>query len=112
MGAHKYETPLWIDSNVEQMASVKPNVYQQITIDAVQADEEGYVDSYLVHPSFVYGASSGRLVDEGLANRLSTPVGMLIKLGIQRRQAGIVGQGKNVWPTVSIADSRPLFSIF
>jgi hypothetical protein len=68
----------------------------------------GYVKSYIILPSTIYGLATGKLVDIGVQNRHSVQIPFLINASLARGQAGIVGTGKNVWPNVNIDESGSL----
>jgi len=71
----------------------------------------GYVRTYIIAPSTIYGHATGRLVDLGIQNKSSIQIPILIKASLDRGQGGMVGEGKNLWPNVHIDDSqrkRPL----
>ena len=50
------------------------------------------------------------LVDQGIQNRLSIQVPQLIRASLARGRAGMVGDGKNIWPDVNIDDGTPEMS--
>ncbi|KAM6504217.1 hypothetical protein JOM56_001160 [Amanita muscaria] len=69
----------------------------------------GYIKSYIILPSTIYGAASGTLVDIGVQNAYSQQIPALVKLSLQRGKAGIFGPGKNLWPNVHIDDVTDLY---
>jgi hypothetical protein len=87
------------------MAAINPKaLHREVDIEVVKGDTEGYVKTYIVLPSTIYGIASGPLVDAGFANPHSVQIPGQIKLGLVRGQAGVTGEGKNVWPHVHIDD--------
>jgi hypothetical protein len=54
----------------------------------------------------IYGVATGRLAQMGIQNSHSIHIPVLIKLGLHRRQGGMVGQGRNLWPNVEIGERR------
>ncbi|KAF9524906.1 hypothetical protein CPB83DRAFT_860441 [Crepidotus variabilis] len=101
---------IYDDSNVAQIESIPdtaPNRKVELTL--VNADKEGYVRTYIVVPSTIYGTPTGVLVDQGLQNPFSLQVPGLIKASANRGRAGMVGQGKNIWPNVHIDDVAQLY---
>lgn len=66
----------------------------------------GYMKTYLVLPSTVYGIASGPLVEAGIMNPYSQQLPALIKAALARGYAGMVGEGKNISGNVHIDDSR------
>ncbi|PFH53081.1 hypothetical protein AMATHDRAFT_138304, partial [Amanita thiersii Skay4041] len=75
----------------------------------VEADNQGYVHTYIILPGTIYGEASGPLVDLGVQNAYSQQIPRLVKLSLQRGQAGMVGEGKNTWPNVHIDDVADLY---
>jgi len=71
----------------------------------------GYVRTYIILPSTIYGVATGKLVELGIQNPYSIQMPALINASIDRRQAGMVGRGKNVWPNVYIDDSMYQVSV-
>lgn len=68
----------------------------------------GYIKSYIVLPSTIYGIASGVLVYQGIQNPHSMQVPQLIRAALARGRAGMVGAGKNIWPDVNIDDGTSL----
>ncbi len=63
-------------------------------------------------PSTIYGLASGPLVDAGIVNPRSMQIPALIEASMDRRQAGMVGEGRNFHPNVHIDDGLLLPSVF
>jgi len=70
----------------------------------------GYIKSYLVLPSMIYGIAAGRLVDLGIQNKFSTQIPQLIKAALGRGRGGTVGAGTNKWVNVHIDDGGHIIS--
>jgi hypothetical protein len=68
------------------------------------------VKTYIVLPSTIYGIATGSLVDAGLQNPFSQQIPQLIKLSLKRGRAGMVGEGRNIWPNVHIHDGRQFYT--
>jgi NAD(P)-dependent dehydrogenase (short-subunit alcohol dehydrogenase family) len=97
------------DSNVEEMESIPAgSPHRAIDLLVVNAGEEGYVKSYLIVPSTIYGIAKHSIAQAGLANKQSIQIPLLIKAALQRGRAGHVGEGKNIWPNVSLEDGENL----
>ncbi len=71
-----------------------------------EADTQGYVRAYIVLPSLIYGFATHRLVKAGVSNSISIQIPFLIRASLARKQAGMIGQGKALWPDVHIDDSE------
>ena len=61
-------------------------------------------------PSTIYGIATGSLVDAGLQNPLSQQIPTLVKLSLKRGRAGMIGEGRNIWPNVHIHDSQHIYT--
>ena len=67
---------------------------------------KGYVKSYIVMPGLIYGIPDNPLVDAGIQHPNSIAIPALIKVALDRKQPGIVGQGVSRWPNISVDDSK------
>lgn len=95
------------DSNVEQMASLAPTqMHRNVDLELLKADEEGYIKSYIILPSTIYGVANHKLTQLGIANNHSLQIPQLVGASLKRGQAGMVGEGKNVWPNVHVDDGE------
>jgi len=111
VGKFSYEH-FFSDTNVEQIESLPPTAWHRnVDLEIVKADNEGYVKSYIILPSTIYGLATGKLVDIGVQNRHSVQIPFLINASLARGQAGMVGEGKNVWPNVNIEETADLYII-
>ncbi|TFK99918.1 hypothetical protein BDV98DRAFT_594475 [Pterulicium gracile] len=86
-------------------------IHRHVDLPVVQADREGYVNTYIVLPSVVYGLATGKLIDQGIQNPHSILLPHLIELGVKRGQAGVCGKGQNTWPHVHIDDMADFYII-
>jgi hypothetical protein len=69
----------------------------------------GYVHTYIVLPSTIYGIATGKPFDLGISNAHSIQVPVAIKASLDRGQGGMIGEGKNIWPNVEIHEREFLF---
>jgi len=86
-------------------------IHRDVDLAIVEADKEGYVKSYIVIPSTIYGLAKTRFVDAGIQNRHSVQIPTLIGASIARGQGGMVGLGKNFWPNVEIHERKLLHDL-
>jgi hypothetical protein len=101
---------IYDDSNPDQIAKLPPTQqHRNVDLEIVEADKQGYVDTYIVLPSTIYGLAKGPLVDLGIHNTFSVQIPWLVRFSIKRGQAGVVGEGKNIWPHVSNEDIADLY---
>ncbi|KAI0769398.1 NAD-P-binding protein [Trametes elegans] len=111
--AGRYATDtIYNDNDVEQLAKLPPEQpHREVDLAVIAADEEGYVKTFVVLPSTIYGLANGPLVDAGIMNPQSQQIPALIMTSIDRGQAGMVGEGKNIWPNVHIQDVAHLYEV-
>ncbi|KAI0358736.1 NAD-P-binding protein [Trametes cingulata] len=107
---------IYNDNDVEQLAKIAPEQpHREIDLTVISADGEGqvarYVKTYLVLPSTIYGLAKGPLVDAGIMNPQSQQIPALIMASIDRGRAGMVGEGKNIWPNVNVDDVVQLYEV-
>ncbi|EJF65198.1 hypothetical protein DICSQDRAFT_50371 [Dichomitus squalens LYAD-421 SS1] len=85
--------------------------HQEVNKAILEADQEGYIRSYLVLPPAVWGLAQGPLVDAHIMNPQSQEIPALIIASIDRGRPGMVGEGKNVWSNVHIDDAVLLYEL-
>jgi len=84
--------------DIESLADEQP--HRVVDLEIVAADKEGYVKSYIVLPSTIWGIASNILTEKGLQNPRSQQVPLLVSTSVQRGVAALIGQGLNVWPHI------------
>ncbi|KAI0331860.1 NAD-P-binding protein [Cubamyces sp. BRFM 1775] len=110
-GMYATET-IYSDLNVEQIKSIPPTaLHRNVDLTIVEADQEGYVRSHIILPSTIYGIAKGALFDAGVSNPHSIQIPLVIKASLDRKQAGMIGQGKALWPDVHIDDVADLYIV-
>ncbi|KAF6748043.1 hypothetical protein DFP72DRAFT_971947 [Ephemerocybe angulata] len=107
----KYATDdIYDDLNPDQIETLAPTQpHRNVDLEIVAADKEGYVKTYIVLPSTIYGISTSKLVELGIQNPYSIQIPALIKNSIARGQGGVVGEGKNIWPHVEISEVAEIY---
>ncbi|KAF8149869.1 hypothetical protein B0H34DRAFT_785168 [Crassisporium funariophilum] len=96
---------VYSDLNVAQLEGLPiTQPHRSVDVALVNADKAGYVRTYIILPPTIYGIASGPLVDAGLQNPYSQQIPRLIKWSLYRQRAGMVGDGKNIWPNVHIGE--------
>ncbi|KAG6808428.1 hypothetical protein H0H87_012940, partial [Tephrocybe sp. NHM501043] len=107
LGQYSSDT-IYDDANPEQIKTLPiTQIHRWVDVELDAADAEGYVKTYIVLPSTVYGIASNPFVDAGIQNPRSIQVPRLLNAALARGQGGLVGAGKNLWNDVSIDDSKP-----
>lgn len=98
---------IYSDLNVDQIKSIPSDaVHRNVDLAIVDADEKGYARTYIVLPSTIYGFATHHLVEAGISNPISIQIPNLIRASLSRKQAGMVGLGKAIWPDVHIDDGE------
>ncbi|KAJ7806540.1 NAD-binding protein [Mycena olivaceomarginata] len=104
-------TTVYDDSDADQIEGIAPTAsHRDVDLAITAADAEGYIKSYIILPSTIYGLATGLLVDAGLQNPHSIQVPSLISAALDRGRAGMVGEGKNLWPNVEIHELADLYT--
>ncbi|WWC85955.1 uncharacterized protein L201_000825 [Kwoniella dendrophila CBS 6074] len=89
----------------------KESPHRDVDLEILEADKAGYIKSYIILPSTIWGKGVGEVFDKGLSNSFSDQIPTLIKAGLDRNRAGMVGEGKNIWPHVKITDLSNLYQL-
>ncbi|KZT23299.1 NAD(P)-binding protein [Neolentinus lepideus HHB14362 ss-1] len=109
----KYATDnLYSDLDIPKIETLAPEQpHRQVDMAIVAAGEEGFVRTHIILPSTIFGIASGPLFDKGICNPHSIEIPCMIQIGWDRRESGMVGPGKNIWPLVDIDDTADLYII-
>jgi len=103
---------IYVDSDAEQIESLPDTAFHRpVDLEIVAADKAGYVRTYIILPSTIYGIATGKLFDLGISNPHSIQVPIAIKASLDRGQGGMIGQGKNIWPNVEIHEQAELYQV-
>ncbi|TFK91161.1 NAD-P-binding protein [Polyporus arcularius HHB13444] len=103
---------IYDDLNVEQYKAIPDTaLHRNVDLLVINADVEGYARTYIVPPSTIYGIAKHPLVDAGVANPHSIQIPTIIEACLARKQAGVVGKGKGIWPDVHIDDIADLYIV-
>ncbi|KAG6915857.1 hypothetical protein DXG01_009564 [Tephrocybe rancida] len=73
---------------IETLASSQP--HRIVDLEILKGDAAGYVKSYIILPSTIYGLASNKLVDLGIQNPHSIQIPALIDASLDRGQGGMV----------------------
>jgi len=100
------------DLNVDQIESLPPTAFHRnVDLAILEADQQGYLKSYIIAPGLIYGVASGALIATGIQNSLSIQMPALIGAALARGETGVIGKGLAVWPAVSINEISDLFIV-
>ncbi|KAF8656785.1 hypothetical protein AX16_002337 [Volvariella volvacea WC 439] len=110
-GAYASEI-IYEDDNVEQIESLPPTqIHRNVDLELVQADKAGYVRTYIVLPSTIWGVAKGKLVELGIQNPHSIQIPVLVRAALLRERVGMIGEGKNIWQNVNIEEIGDLYLV-
>ncbi|KAL1411877.1 hypothetical protein Q8F55_002859 [Vanrija albida] len=94
------------------ISALKPARFHRVVdLEIEGADRAGYVYTYIIIPSTIYGISSTVFSDKGLANPQSQQVPHMTRIGIERGVPAQFGQGLNLWPNVEVHDLADLYAL-
>ncbi|KZT66769.1 NAD(P)-binding protein [Daedalea quercina L-15889] len=103
---------VYSDLDVAQIKSIPPSaMHRDVDLAVIDADEKGYAHTFIVAPSTIYGFATHALAEARIANPVSIQIPSLIRASLDRRQAGVVGAGKALWPDVHIDDVADLYIV-
>ncbi|OSC98263.1 NAD-P-binding protein [Trametes coccinea BRFM310] len=103
---------IYHDSRLEEMESLPDTqLHRNVDLAIIAADKNGWLYSYIVTPSTIYGLARGPLFDSGLANRHSAQIPGLIKASLARGRGGVVGEGKPIWNDVHVDDLAEFYAL-
>ncbi|KAK0469220.1 uncharacterized protein EV420DRAFT_1615966 [Desarmillaria tabescens] len=95
---------VYSDLNVSLYEALPPTQpHRNVDLAVLAADKEGYVKSYIVLPPTIYG--------HGLQRPLVDQIRRLVEASIARKQGGVYGKGKNIWPNVDVNEMADLYLI-
>jgi len=110
-GMHPTET-IYDDMDPDQIETLPDTQpHRDVDLTIVEADKEGYLKSYIVLPSTIYGIASNPLVEAAVQNAYSQQIPKLIRVSLARGQGGMIGKGLSIWPNVDIEEVADLYII-
>ncbi|KAF8830396.1 hypothetical protein HHX47_DHR2000466 [Lentinula edodes] len=112
VGGKHANSELFDDGNPEQIETISPTApHRPVDLAIVAGDAEGYVRSYIILPSTVWGISTGLLFDAKISNPHSVQIPYSARAALARGRGGMLTEGKNVWPIVEIHELGELYSL-
>lgn len=105
--ADNAQSPPWLPIS----ALPRSAFHRDVDLEIEAADKEGYLLSYIIIPSTIYGIASHVFADRGLANPQSQQIPNLTRWSLDRRAGAVIGRGANLWPNVHIHDTGDLFAL-
>ncbi|KAF9492007.1 hypothetical protein BDN71DRAFT_1397353 [Pleurotus eryngii] len=87
---------IWNDADPAQITTIAPDrPHREVDLLIVNAGKEGYVRTYIVLPSTIYGLAQGPLIDPGVSNNRSIQIPSIVEASLARKQGGMVGQAQH-----------------
>ncbi|KAI0091093.1 NAD-P-binding protein [Irpex rosettiformis] len=104
---------IWNDDDPDDIEkNIPPTAFHRnVDLPIVEADKQGYLKSYIILPSTIWGIAKNPLVDAGISNPYSKQLPALIQAALARGQAGVVGKGQALWPSINIEEQTDFFII-
>ena len=93
---------------IEALPATQP--HRAVDMAVVEADERGYLRSYIVLPGSVYGIVSGPLVEAQVQNPYARLMPHFIRCALDRGKVGMVGLGIGIWNNVHIGERTYWYS--
>ncbi|KAJ7246784.1 hypothetical protein B0H12DRAFT_1073088 [Mycena haematopus] len=88
---------IYNDLDIPQIESLPATQHHRnVDLAIVEADSEGYTQTYIVLPGIVYGPPRGILAETHVQNPTNLALTRYIQVSFDRGAAGIVGKGKNL----------------
>ncbi|KAJ8091527.1 hypothetical protein PM082_024448 [Marasmius tenuissimus] len=110
-----YSDTIWDDGNIEQMRNLpSDNLPSSRATELlyIDADRQGYVKSYIIAPSLVYGAPStprNILGSAGISNPRAPFYQYLVQASTTKGSGISLGTRETVWPNVHLDDLTDLY---
>lgn len=121
---------IYDDSDPDDIEKSFPEdaLHRDVDLAIVRADQEGtsyhssdpclilcisagYIKSYIILPSTVWGIARNPLVDAGIINPYSQQIPALVRAALARGRVGMVGKGLARWPDVDIEEGMRLIHL-
>ncbi|KAF7342762.1 NmrA domain-containing protein [Mycena sanguinolenta] len=103
---------IYNDLDIAQIESLPATQYHRnVDLAIVEADKQGYTQTYIVVPGIVYGTPGGILAEIHVQNPTNFASVAYIKGSFARGAAGIVGKGKNIISHVDVTEVADLVEI-
>lgn len=101
----EFSDVIYYDNKPEQIESLSPTqLHRDLELLLVDADKEGYVNTYVISPCTIWGRPEHKLAKSGVVHTFSIQVPALIKVSLARGAGGFAGKGENIWDNVNIDD--------
>lgn len=104
-------TFIWHDDDPDQIETLEDNaLHRDVELMVIDADKQGYVRSYIISPSTIWGRPTHVVAQTGITHRHSHQIPLLIRTSLARGNGGIFNEGKNIWDNVNTDELGLLYS--
>ncbi|KAJ7844501.1 hypothetical protein B0H14DRAFT_3455503 [Mycena olivaceomarginata] len=93
-------------TQIETLPATQPQ--RNVDLAIVDADTQGYINSYIVLPGIVFGTPRGILAEAGVQNATNLGFTGILSASFARRAAGFVGEGTNRIAIVDVSETADL----
>ncbi|KAJ4490122.1 NAD-binding protein [Lentinula aciculospora] len=112
VGGKHANSEVFDDSKPEQIETLPPTApHRPVDLAIISGDAQGYLRSYIILPSTVWGTATGPLFDAKISNPHSVQIPYSARAALARGQGGMLTEGKNEWPIVEIHELGDLYSL-
>ncbi|KAK1225592.1 hypothetical protein PQX77_011450 [Marasmius sp. AFHP31] len=103
---------IWDDTDIAQMGKIASDApHRRGELKVLNADQEGYVKSYILLPSAIYGVLNNPVVDAGIQNTRSQLFDPgLFPAAFAKGRGFVVGKGDNIWPIAHIDELAEVYT--
>ncbi|KAK2460901.1 hypothetical protein APHAL10511_007371 [Amanita phalloides] len=99
------------DDEPDQIETLPPDaLHRDIELMIIDADKAGYVKTYIISPSTIWGYPTHKLAKTGITRRHSHQIPLLINTSLKRGNGGIFNKGLNIWDNVNTDELGLLYA--
>ncbi|KAF7349072.1 NmrA domain-containing protein [Mycena venus] len=100
---------IYKDTDIAQIEALPATqLHRNVDLAIVDADMQGYINSYIVLPGIVFGTPRGILAEARVQNTTNLGFTSILSASFARRAAGFVGEGKNRMAIVDVSETADL----
>ncbi|KAJ7167990.1 hypothetical protein C8R46DRAFT_1270735, partial [Mycena filopes] len=96
-------------AQIESLPATQP--HRNVDLAIVEADKQGYAETYIVIPGLVFGTPRGILARERVQNQTNLALTALIRASFARGAAGMRGEAKNIIAVVDVTEVADLVEL-
>lgn len=100
------------DLDIPYIEALSPTApHRDVDLEIVAAAEKHGLKTHIILPCTIWGIASGTTFEKKIANPHSIQIPTLIRASLDRKQAGMIGEGLNHWPNVNIDECADGFIV-